>query len=115
MSEDLIDSVELMKLLGYKDERSLRRWCKVQEIPIIHFGIKKYVSKHLLTQYIDNQLVIFETKTQALKYISDPQDSNIESKKNQRAKESYNPNNEIISKYLAKYESASKTPTAKKR
>ncbi len=57
--EDLIEHAALMRILGYTDERSLKRWCKERLIPIITIGIKKYILSQYLTQYIENQLVIF--------------------------------------------------------
>ena len=57
--KDLIEHSELMRLLGYEDERSLKKWCQKYQIPIIKIGLKKYVVSQYLTQYIDNQIVIF--------------------------------------------------------
>lgn len=111
MGEDLVDIQDLMKLLGYTDERSLKKWCKSHEIPIVTMGLKKYILSHYLTQYIDNQCVIFvKGKTEQ------DIDSQSDRKKEQKAKPgnrgSYQPKNEIIQKYLAKYESNSKPKTA---
>jgi hypothetical protein len=39
--------------------RSLKKWCKSKNIPIIKIGLKKYILSHYLTQYIDNQIVTF--------------------------------------------------------
>jgi len=61
--KDLIEHSELMELLGYEDERSFKRWCDKQHIPIIKMGLKKYILSQYLTQYIDNQLVIFVKET----------------------------------------------------
>lgn len=60
MIEDLLDIAQLMPLLGYSDPRSIIKWCKSKNIPIIKVGLKKYVLSHYLTQYIDNQLITFE-------------------------------------------------------
>jgi hypothetical protein len=57
--EDLIEFSELMSFLGYTDERSTKSWCKKNKIPLVKVGSKKYIPSHLLTQYIDNQLVTF--------------------------------------------------------
>ncbi len=43
----LIEQKEVMELLGYSDERSIKRWCKERKIPIIRFGLKEYVIIHL--------------------------------------------------------------------
>jgi hypothetical protein len=58
--EDLIKFEDLMKLLGYSDERSVKKWCRKRSIPIIPMGLNKYILSHFLTQHIDNQLVIFD-------------------------------------------------------
>ncbi|MBL7930525.1 MAG: hypothetical protein JNL60_01400, partial [Bacteroidia bacterium] len=60
MGQDLVDIQDLMLLLGYTDPRSVKKWCKQRDIPILSLGLKKYVSQHILTQYIDNQLVKFD-------------------------------------------------------
>ncbi len=114
LNENLIELSELMQLLGYGDERSIRKWCKNNSIPIIKLGLKKYVLSHLLTQYIDNQCVIFvkgkrSTTNQELKQSQNTTNSNTRS-----TQKAYNPNNELISKYLSKYESDNKSKTAKK-
>lgn len=59
MIEDFIEIREAMKLLGYSDYRSIKKWCTTNNIPVASLGIKKYISKHLLTQHIENQIVIF--------------------------------------------------------
>ena len=99
MREDLIEIREAMELLGYSDERSIKRWCNAHNIPIATLGKKKYLPKHLLTQYIDNQLVTFARGPIAT----------------ENSEKKYNSDNEIISKYLSKYESASKIKTVRKR
>jgi len=63
MREDLVDIRELMDLLGYTDERSVKKWCSKRNIAILTLGLNKFVSKHLLTHYIDNQIVIFDKDT----------------------------------------------------
>ena len=60
--KDLIEHSELMHLLGYEDERSFKKWCDKQQIPIVKIGLKKYILSHFLTQYIDNQLIICKIK-----------------------------------------------------
>jgi len=112
MSEDLVDIRDLMALLGYNDERSVKKWCKARQIPIVVMGLKKYILQHYLTQNIENQLVIF-VKGKEIKDI----DSESDSKKQERKAKlggqgTYQPKNEIIQKYLAKYESNSKPKTA---
>lgn len=101
MGQDLVDIQDLMLLLGYTDPRSVKKWCKQRDIPILSLGLKKYVSQHILTQYIDNQFV---------KFVKDGKVNEIKSKKSNevtefRYEKSYQPKDKIISKYLAKYES----------
>ena len=97
--EDLTDQSVLMELLGYIDERSFVKWCMKNNIPIIKIGLKKYILSHFLTQIIDNQLV---------KFVKD------DDSKEKQIKQ-FVPENEIIAKYLSKYESASKIKTIRKR
>jgi len=70
--ENLVELNELMKILGYSDERSVKKWCKRNIIPLFKAGSKIYTLSHYLTQYIDNQLVIF-AKANSLK----PEDMKI--------------------------------------
>jgi hypothetical protein len=94
---NLVELIELFELLGYQDERSVLKWCARNNIPVIKLGLKRYVSSHLLTQIVDNQLVIFTKAKEA----------------GSNTNNLYEPGNEIFSKYLKKYESASKSPTSK--
>ena len=59
VKENLTSFAELMSLLGYIDNRSIKKWCKKYFIPVIKLGTEKYILSHYLTQIIDNQLVIF--------------------------------------------------------
>ena len=107
MKEDLTDILDLMNTLGYSDDRSVKKWCKRNNIPIISLGLRKYVLSQLLTQYIDNQLVIFVNGNKSVenssKKITD------ETSKNNTKK--FVSENETVNKYLAKYESISKSDT----
>jgi hypothetical protein len=98
--KDWIELAELMQFLGYSDPRSLEKWCKKNKLKIIKAGLKKYVSSQKLTQILDNQYVIFEEE----------KDCKPKSKKN--IDSNYTPTNEIISKYLTKYESKNKPRAA---
>jgi len=110
MKEEWEDIQDLMQFLGYSDERSVKKWCKKRNIPILIAGLNKYVSKHLLTQYIDNQLVIFVKGNEAIENLP----KKIESVSKNRDKR-YIPENEIINKYLLKYESDAKSKTSRQR
>lgn len=97
-NEDWIELRELMSILGFTDERSIRKWCNAHIIPVIIMGLKKYILSRYITQYIDNQIVIFENRDQ----------------EKITKKESYKPKNKIIADYLAKYESSKNDNAAKK-
>lgn len=115
MNQDLVDIQDLMTLLGYSDERSIKRWCKARGIPIVSLGLKRYVLQHYLTQYIDNQLVIFDNGHVDQKPASESENKKAQRKTKRIGKGTYDPGNEIIAKYLTKYESSDKPQTTKKR
>jgi hypothetical protein len=96
--DEITDLEKLKEFLGYQDDRSALKWCRRNSIPILKAGKKKYVSSHLLTLVIENQLVTFVQESQSAKPIL-----NI-----------YTPKNGLITKYVSKYESANKTNLAKK-
>jgi hypothetical protein len=97
---ELTDFEALKGILGYTDDRSVMKWCREQNIPVLKMGFKKYISSHSLTQYIDNQLVIFEVPKPELKIIR-----NISKKKDHDQGNIYN-------EYLAKFDSIKKTKAA---
>ncbi len=111
MGQDLVDIQDLMLLLGYTDPRSVKKWCKEKEIPIISLGLKKYVSQQILTQYIDTQLVTFVrgNKVNEIEYEKSNEVTEFHREK------SYQPKDKIISKYLAKYESDAIIKAPKKK
>jgi hypothetical protein len=100
MKEKLTDFRDLMTLLGYRDTRSVSRWCEKNRVPVYKMGKKSYVSSQYLTDIIDNQLVTFEKAEK------------VREKKRSITHNLYQPKNEIISKYLEKYESINKTKAA---
>lgn len=59
MKENLTELTELMNCLGYEDERSVKKWCRINKVPILKMGLKKYILSYFLTQLIENQLFIF--------------------------------------------------------
>ena len=97
--KDLIEHSELMELLGYEDERSFKRWCDKQHIPIIKMGLKKYILSQYLTQCIDNQLVIFAVGSKIEKTL---------------VKTNFEPQNKIVSKYLEKFKANATARITKK-
>src|SRR4051812_18350357 len=97
---ELTDFEALKGILGYSDERSVLKWCKLNKISVVKLGFKKYISSHSLTQYIDNQLVIFEVTKPELKIVH-----------NNRKKKDHEQGN-IYNEYLAKFDSIKKTKAA---
>ena len=94
--EDLTEFGELMRVLGYKDERSAKKWCNQNKVPVLKIGSKKYILSQYLTQYIDNQLVIFvkESSTGVENLI-----------KNDLEEKSANQHGEAAKKFLSKIKS----------
>lgn len=107
MIEDLLDIAQLMPLLGYSDPRSIIKWCKSKNIPIIKVGIKKYVLSHYSTQYIDNQLITFERAIESVTILS----KKLSEKTSEKTNKKYKPENEIVNKYLSRYETDAKPKT----
>jgi hypothetical protein len=100
MKEDVTEFDELKEILGYTDERSVIKWCKTNNIPVLKMGFKKYILSHYLTQYIDNQLVIFEKAKPELKVVR-----YSVKKKSYAHSDTYN-------EYLSKFESIKKSKAA---
>lgn len=110
MGQDLVDIQDLMLLLGYTDPRSVKKWCKQRDIPILSLGLKKYVSQHILTQYIDNQLVKFEKTTKIVTEFNQESDQKQRQQKDgAKHPGAYKPENDMVSKYLSKYEARIKS------
>lgn len=99
-----MDIGELMAILGYTDPRSIIKWCNSKNIPLIKIGLKKYILSQYLTQYIDNQLVTFVQSGKS-------NENNAVKPKPRISNTRFKPDNEIVSKYLAKYESSNKSKT----
>lgn len=100
--DDLVDFEALKLLLGYDDDRSIKKWCKMNKIPLIKLGSKVYVLLKSISQNIDNQLLIFVKPS-----LDDLLRSKIESPKKQEIKSSSEPaqtekQSEVARKFLAK-------------
>lgn len=54
--ENLIELEDLKKKLGYKDSRSVSKWCRQNKVTIIQFGKKKYCCKETLDNYLKKEL-----------------------------------------------------------
>jgi len=54
--ENLIELEDFKKKLGYKDSRSILKWCKKNGITIIKLGKKKYCYKETLDNYLKKEL-----------------------------------------------------------
>jgi hypothetical protein len=59
VKENLVDLNELMEILGYSDERSVKKWCKQNKVPLFHIGTRKYTLTNFLTTHIENLLGTF--------------------------------------------------------
>ncbi len=110
--DEMVEFEQLQSWLGYADQRSVVRWCEKRLLPILHFGLKRYVSSQLLTQYIDNQIVKFESGRKLSDGNSKIGNIKVEKSTSSKSKGSYQPSNEIVSKYLQKYETNNKSKTA---
>lgn len=113
--DEMVEFEQLKSWLGYSDQRSVVRWCEKRFLPILHFGLKRYVSSQLLTQYIDNQLVKFVSPIKPHETATNVDSENAEQKSRIRISGTYRPNNEIITKYLSKYENDVTIKTARKK
>ena len=103
MSDELIDIQDLMSLLGYTDPRSVMKWCRRNLIPVISFGLKKYIFQQNLTQYIDNQCVTFVNKEKTTALESESEKNPPKEKVETKTKKSLTLS-KIVSKYITKYE-----------
>ncbi len=114
-TDDFLDIEQLKSFLGYIDERSVLKWCTTNKIPVIKLGLKKYVASHYLTHIIDNQLVTFVEKTESKKQIEKTNSEPYGDTENLNNRDSFKPADELIAKYLLKYESDGKSHITKKR
>ena len=97
---NLISFEEMMRILKYKDKRSFKKWCEENQVPIIELGKNKLIDRSFLEK-------IISTESEAKGHRA-PIDNNVPKASSQK-KEVYVPDNEIISKYLKKYESNCET------
>lgn len=100
--QDYVVIEELMSFLGYSDYRSVFNWCKRQKIRVLKLGLKKYVKAVEISELIENQLINFESERQ-------------NHKKSNLKNPTYKAQNEIVAKYLSKYEKQDWSKTSKKR
>ncbi len=59
MMSKLIETKELVDLLGYVDERSIESWCKKNKLPLIHIGKKTYTLNSFIDMFINQKLEQF--------------------------------------------------------
>lgn len=97
---NLIGLEELMGLLGYTDERSVRKWCSDNQIPILELGKRRYIHKDIIMQMINEGLSV---------------NGNRAPVENSKPGAAYTPENEVVSKYLNKYENDVNSSTAKEK
>ncbi|HZH70840.1 MAG TPA: hypothetical protein VFD80_10345 [Flavobacteriaceae bacterium] len=55
--ENLVEIDKLKELLGYKDYRSIERWCITKNIAILKLGRKKYCYKESLDDCIKREAI----------------------------------------------------------
>jgi cell shape-determining protein MreC len=99
--QDFVSIEELMSFLGYSDFRSAFSWCKRYSITVLKVGLKKYVKASEISELIENQLINFE-------------EGRADTRKLPERKPKFQAQNEIVSKYLSKYEKQSQFKTSKK-
>lgn len=102
---NLIGLEELMVLLGYNDERSVRKWCSDNQIPILELGKRRYIHKDIILKMINAGLSVNGNRAP------------VENSKPGAASRYsvYTPENEVISKYLNKYENDVNSSTTKEK
>lgn len=59
LTDRLIDINDLRIILGYEDDRSVRRWCEKMKVPLFTLGKKKYTLMHFLHEHITSSLLKF--------------------------------------------------------
>ena len=53
---DLLEMTELMTLLGIKDSRTIRKWCKTNSLALVKLGKRTYVSRSAIETLISARL-----------------------------------------------------------
>ena len=114
---------ELFAYLGYTDIRTVRKWCNNNNVAIIRQGKSEFVYEANFRQVFDRPLINKLREQHGDNWQEVYQlylDGNIPALTaiNSRSKyqdKSYKPDNEIVSKYLSKYENGNKSnPTGKR-
>ena len=59
MKDKLIEIHELMELLGFEDERTIRNWCEKNKVPLLKMGKKKYTISNFLELFIMDEVEKF--------------------------------------------------------
>ena len=59
MIEKLIEIKELIEILGYVDEKSIKTWCKNNKVPLFHVGKKTYTISDFIDRFISQKLEEF--------------------------------------------------------
>jgi hypothetical protein len=57
--DKMLEIKELMEMLGYTDERSVRTWCKNHKIPLMGLGKRTYTFEIFLQRFLDDELKSF--------------------------------------------------------
>ena len=64
MKNKLMELTEISRILGYKDLRSINKWCSNNGIQIIILGKKRYVTEKSVDFFLNSQIVIGYQKNQ---------------------------------------------------
>lgn len=51
LDSELVDVGVLMEVLGYKDIRSVRKWCKAHNVPLFKYGKRTYTIEDAVPGY----------------------------------------------------------------
>jgi hypothetical protein len=98
---NLIGFQEMMKILKYKDKRSIKKWCEENRVPIIELGKNKFIDRSFLEKIISAEAEVKGHRA--------PINNNVPKAASRKADVT---GNEMYLKYLAKYESNSRSKSS---
>jgi hypothetical protein len=55
-TDKMLEIKDLMEILGYTDERSVRTWCKNNKIPLMGLGKRTYTFEIFLQRFLEDEL-----------------------------------------------------------
>lgn len=58
--DELVELAVLMEVLGYRDKRTVRKWCEARKVPLIKLGKKTYTPNHCVPKVLtdENSMII---------------------------------------------------------